>query len=319
MLDWSSSMQMAKIPKLVCLGNFTIDNVYLPDKTYKLNCSGGNAFYASLGGRLWEPNTEIVAPIGYDYPEELMRQIINAKLSLIGLPKRSVATVRNDFFYNEKGERTGKKLTSEADLQLLSPRPEDIPEEYYGAEIFLVSAMTLKAQMDIVSWIKANLKGLVALDIREGYISGNEQSVLDMIAKVDIFMPSEVEVVNLLHTRDWSQAAKEFSTLGPRLVVIKRGSEGSLIYDADHRRHIEVPSYKTHVIDSTGAGDSYCGGFLAKLIRKPTNLEEAGRAGAISSSFTISGWGAEGILNATPNDAEKRIKEWETRLSAEKR
>lgn len=308
-------MNQATIPELVCLGNFTIDDVYLPDGTHNLLGSGGNAFYASLGGRLWETNVEIVAPIGFDFPNNLLEQIKNKNFNLEGLPTRPIATVRNEVYYDKQGERRWNKLTSEDDFEVLSPVPADIPENYYGAKIYLVSAMTLKSQMTLVSWIKENCNGLVALDVRIGYnISGNPQMVFDMISKADIFMPSEVEVFGLLGTKDWHKAAKEFANMGPSLVVIKRGEKGSLIYYPHLEHFIEVPSYSTKVIDTTGAGDSYCGGFLAMLARKSSSLEEAGCAGAISSSFTISDWGAEGILNITVSEAKKRFDHWKTKI-----
>ena len=298
------------LPRLVCLGNLTIDDVYLPDGTFQAHCSGGNALYASISGRLWELATEMVAPIGIDFPKSVSDLVKSRKLRLDGIPSRSIASIYNEVFYDEDGGRIWNKHTSEGEFQILSPSPEDIPEEYLQAKIFLVSAMTLNAQENIVNWLRKNVDGLIALDVRDTYIEGNESRILNMVSKVDIFIPSEVEARRISGHKEWDRVTREFSKLGPRLVIIKLGAKGSVIYKSDLDLLIPVPAYPTKVVDTTGAGDSYCGGFLATYLYHADDLELCGRAGAVSSSFTVSDFGATGILNATPEDAKRRLAEW---------
>ena len=76
--------------------------------------------------------------------------------------------------------------------------------------------MTLDAQADIVRWLRQNVNGKIALDIREAYMEGNESRIIEMIKQVDIFMPSEVEAKRLSDQEDWGLVAREFAGLGPR-------------------------------------------------------------------------------------------------------
>ncbi len=77
-------------PRLVCLGNFTIDDVYLPDGEVKPNCMGGDALFAALGARLWEPRVQMVAPIGNDLPVSTLKAVQETNFEQIGLPKRAI-------------------------------------------------------------------------------------------------------------------------------------------------------------------------------------------------------------------------------------
>lgn len=298
-------------PRLVCLGNLTIDDVYLPDGRHRPNCGGGNALYSSLAARLWEPCVEMIAPVGNDFSQELF-----ARMSKIGmkpeiLPRRDIKGIHNEVFYDSSGGRRWHRFTDEKDAHALSPVPQDIPVEYLNAEFFLVSAMTLDAQADIVRWLRQNVNGKIALDIREAYMEGNKSRIIEMIKLVDIFMPSEVEAKRLSNQEDWGLVAREFASLGPSLIVIKLGEKGSLIYHADSQLKIRIPAFPGVVIDTTGAGDSFCGGFLGMYMNSPGDLKLCGRAGAVASSFAISDFGVDGLVSATHEMATHRLATWD--------
>lgn len=301
-------------PRLVCFGNFTVDDVVLPDGQTQPGCMGGDALYAALAARLWEPAVEMVAPVGTDLPRDVSAQIAAIGFSLSGLPRRSIATIHNRVQYDHAGGRTWTAYTSQEDFHTLSPVPSDVPPLYLAAQAFLVAAMSLDAQETLVGWLKDQTTAVVALDLQEDYIAGNEARIDAMIRQVDIFMPSEEEVRRLLGHDDWHRAARHWAAIGPRVIVIKRGSAGSFVYDAFAERVFEVPAYPATAIDTTGAGDSYCGGFLAALTQEPGQLVRAARAGAVSASFAIEGLGVTPLLRARPEDAIERLANWQSVL-----
>jgi ribokinase len=297
-------------PKLVCLGRFTIDDVILPDGRLIPACPGGNALYASLGARLWEPATEIVAAVGYDLPQSMHDQISRAGFQLEGFRNRPIRTMRNQITYDFTGKRIWAHFFSEQDSHNFSPAPEDIPQGYLQAQIFLVQAMTVEAQEKLISWLRNHAGGLIALDLKETMIVGNEERVRQNIAQVDIFMPSQEEAVLLANSQDWPEVARSFAALGPKLVIIKRNREGSCAYDAVNRQWLEIPAYPVSVVDATGAGDAFCGGFLATYLTKSADLKACLRAGAISSSFAITGYGTQRLASTTPKEASNRLNIW---------
>lgn len=297
-------------PRLVSLGRLTLDDVILPDGTRRPECVGGNSLYGTLAARLWEPSAQLVARVGHDLPERVWDQIRQAGLSPTGLRPRPARTLRNEFYYNPAGGRRSVSLSAQHESLALSPTPDDIPAEYLGAEIFLVKAMDLHAQSELVAWLKANARGRVALDLKETYLEGNEACLTRMISQTDIFMPSEAEAIHLAQGGDWLTIARHFSTLGPRIVAIKLGAQGSFVYDGRHDAGITILPYPARVVDPTGAGDAYCGGFLAMYLNRPDDLVGCARAGAVSASFAISGFGTEALLAARPEAARRRLIAW---------
>ncbi len=302
-------MRVAR-PRLICFGNLTLDDTVLPDGTERPSCVGGDALYAALGARLWEPATEMVAPRGRDFSTAVADQIAHAGLSLAGLAVRPVPTIRNRVVYDRRGERQWTLYSSPADFHTLSPVPGDIPPSFLHAEAFLIAAMSLEAQEALIPWLRAHTQGVVALDLQEDYINGNEDRLCALIRLVDIFLPSEDEVRQLFGHEDWLVAARESTALGPRIAVIKRGAAGSLVYNRESRKVLEIPPFPGPVVDTTGAGDAYCGGFLARHLQNPRDLARAARAGAISASFAIAGFGTGPLFATRAEMAAERAVGW---------
>lgn len=297
-------------PRLVCLGNLTIDDVVLPDGTEKSDCTGGDALYACLAARFFETASEMVAPVGSDWPKKIEEQIRKAGLSDLGLPPRDLPSLHNRIDYDANGGRVWTLFNGEEAFQTLSPVPDDIPQLYRSAEAFLVLAMTLEAQIDLVAALKRDSHALVALDPQEDYIAGNEERLKALISQCDIFLPSAEEARQLLGHDDWSAAARTFAELGPEIVVVKLGSDGSLLYDSRNGREIRVPALEADVVDTTGAGDSFCGAFMAALLQENCDLETAARAGSVAASFTVSGYGVDPLFVATSAQAKRRLVDW---------
>ena len=303
-------MSLRPHPRLVCLGNLTVDDTVLPDGTRRGGCLGGDALYAALGARLWEPAVEIVAPQGNDAPSRVTDAIVRAGFRLDGLPQRAVPTIHNGVTYDRDGGRRWTLYSSAENFHLLSPLPADVPTAYLTADIFLISAMSLDAQEQLVPFLRAHTNGLIALDLQEDYIRGNEARLNALIERVDIFMPSEEEVRRLLGHEEWTAAAERFAAAGPRAVVIKRGASGSLVYDRAAGQRFDIPACPGTAVDTTGAGDAFCGGFLGALLHSPRGLARAARAGAVAASFAIAGFGVDALLAATPRAAADRLAAW---------
>ena len=290
---------------LICLGNLTVDDVILPQGQERKGCFGGDAIYAVLGGRLWSDKVRFVAPTGSDFPEMMTETLRSSGLDCEGMPIRDLPVIRNEVHYQENGQRQWTLLSDPDNFFPLSPAPADIPKHFLNAKAFLILAMDMKAQSDLAAYL-ASRNALVALDPQEDYIPGNEQKLLDILQYVDIFMPSLAEVELLLKTNDAAHAAERLAAYGPKIIVIKLGTNGSLIYSAKDDRFIRIPMFTTDTIDTTGAGDSYCGGFMA-VYAQEKNLVKAGLAGAISASFAVEGFGLSHMFHIDPADARDRF------------
>ncbi|MCB1487503.1 MAG: carbohydrate kinase family protein [Bauldia sp.] len=295
-------------PRFVCLGNVTSDDIILPDGSLQQRVGGGDALYGGFAARIFEPTAEIVAPIGNDIPEGTLSRLTERGFSLAGFPTRDRPTLHVEVAYQPDGERIWTYHHTEEEFADLSPFPADIPAEYLAAEGFLILAMSLDAT-DALSRFLAGRPGLTAFDPQQDYIPGNEARLRDIVSRVDVFLPSAVEVRRLTGSEDWPRAARELAALGPRLIVVKLGPEGCLVHDARTDRDLRVPACPARVVDATGAGDSFSGAFMAALVHTGGDIAAAARAGATAASFTISDFGTAGIMAADPETVLCRWRE----------
>jgi len=298
---------MTIAPRLVVFGNLTLDDIVQPDGTEHARCIGGDALYGVLAARLFENAAEMVAPVGCDFPAAILTRMSAAGLSAEGLPQRPCPTLQTRFVYHAPDHRTETLLSDPADFHTLSPHAADIPHHYFGAGGFMILAMTLAAQQALVAACRARGAGLIALDPQEDYIAGNEAALLDLVARVDVFLPSLAEVEKLLGHRDAARAARHFAGLGPRIVVIKMGAEGSLVHDAASGNAFVQPAYPASPVDTTGSGDAFCSAFMACLTHLPPSLRRAAAAGAAAASFALATYGADALFSATQAEAEQRL------------
>ncbi len=298
---------MIPVPSLVCFGNLTLDDIVQPDGTVREWCIGGDALYGVLGARLFDSRAEMVAPVGRDFPQDISARIRRAGLSGAGLPERSCPTLHTRFVYQTPDHRTVTLVSDAGDFEILSPKASDVPEPYWQADAFMILAMTLQAQQALIPACRARSAAPIALDPQEEYIVGNEAAVLDLVAQTDIFLPSLAEVRLLLGHEDAPRAARQFAQLGPRIVVIKMGARGCLVYHAEDNSIFVQPAFPSAPVDTTGSGDAFCCAFLASLAAAPALLHQAAAAGTVAASFALAGYGAEALFEATPAQAFARL------------
>lgn len=290
---------------LICLGNLSIDDVFLPDQSSRLNCFGGDTIYATLGARWWSDAVRFVAPAGSDFPEEHLAYLNSAGMETRGLPRRSIPGVHYRVVYADNNQRTWTMLSTDGNFGELSPAIADIPRDYLESRAFLILAMDLAAQESLAPALRTH--GVVALDPQEEYIPGNEPRVLDMLKNVDIFLPSVEEVALLLGHRDCERACRQLAAYGPGVIVVKMGDRGSLIYDSGKDQFYPIAPFRTKVVDTTGAGDTYSGGFMAMYVRSG-NLLKAGFAGTVSASFAIEDFGLTHMFSVGRRQVEERFR-----------
>lgn len=297
---------MTTTPRLVCVGNITLDDALFPDGRRKDMCLGGDALYAALGARLFAHDVAMLAPIGADLPVEARIAMDTAGFSPDSQPRRSAPTIRNVVRYEPSGQRSWELLTPVEDFDTMSVYPSDVPANYVGADAFMVAAMSLEAQLAVTSWLRRSTSTRIYLDLQEDYITGREEDVRDLVSRCHVFLPSQEEVRLLLGHSDWVRAARELAKLGPRTVVIKMAAEGSLVAWAGGDQVVHVPAVGTDVVDSTGAGDAFCGAFAA-VHGQGGDAVAAARAGSAAASIAISGYGTSALLRASPEEAAELL------------
>ena len=120
-------------------------------------------------------------------------------------------------------------------------------------------------------------------------------------------MPSEAEVERIWNPVDRDGWLREQAAAHGCHMVVKRGEQGSIVCDAAAGRLIDVPAFPAAVVDTTGAGDGYCGGFLAGLVEgRP--LAECAAMGTVSASYVVEACGALETRRPSPADRDGRLR-----------
>lgn len=290
--NMTTSEPTAKPPRLACFGNITVDESVQPDGTRR-EALGGDAIFAVLAARHVGGNAAWLAPIGNDLPEPLLHQLRGAGLDTDDLPRRDLPTVRNVVTYDASGGRSWNLIYGDDHFDQMSVYPADVQSSYLAFEGLLVLAMSVRAQVALTPWLRTNSAATVYLDLEEDGIRGHEAELLNMIRSCDVFMPSEIEARMLTGTDDLDAAARRLSRLGPSCIVIKRADRGCLVLDEGVLTGVSTD--RVSPVDSTGAGDAFCGAFAAAHLAAGDAVAAARIAGA-AARVAIAGYGVEPLL-----------------------
>ena len=325
---------------IVCAGGLRID--YLITREGEAHCGlpGGNALYSAAGARLWADEVALWARYGRNYPHIWLDTLTAIGLDTSGLIALPGEQEHRTFFaYTEQGTREdtepvrhfariGQEMPAalagyihstpqqddELSFEPLALRPADIPASFDPQTAVHLAPLPLATHLQVTERLRDVGVGLISLDPGERYmIPERAHFVRQMLPRLDVFLPSAQEVRSLLgEDIDLWQAGETLLDWGAPLVVIKIGARGVLLLEAQSGLRLHLPAYHElgdpHVIDVTGAGDSFCGGFMAGLAQTADSLHAA-RMGLVSASMVIEGYGALYALQLDRETAVARLAE----------
>jgi len=292
---------MTDASSLVCIGNLTIDEAVSPAGE-RVESVGGDALFAALAARVSGGNPTILAPLGNDAMPALLAAIRSAGTDPTALPRRDLPTVRNVVRYDEAGGRVWDLVLGDAHFEELSVHPADVSDAVLAAPGLLLCGMALHAQLELAAWLRARTPATVYFDPQEDYIAGHEAALLDAVRACDVFLPSEIEAITLAGTAELNAAAETFLGLGPQVVVIKLAAAGCLVATSERPEPTVVSADVVEPVDSTGAGDAFCGAFAAEHLRSGDPYAAAA-AGAAAARIAVGAPGIGGLLAAVTNSA----------------
>ena len=293
---------------LVVAGNLTLDDTVLPDGRTGMGAMGGDALYTGLGAAIWTRPVGLLSRYGDDFPPERLEQARAAGLDLSGLRACPGPTIRYWVIYEWDGRRHFIFRTSDERFPALSPSPDDLPADYAArCRLFHVAALPFDHMERLVSAVaRLSACPLITLDTHEDYITGYQDRFARLLPLLAAFLPSREEVALWFGDDDPERRIGDLLALGPEIVVIKMGAEGVLLQRRGQRRPVRLAPIPGPVVDQTGAGDAFCGGFVASLAVGVPVLDAA-RAGLVSASFAVERFGAAGLIDVDDRDRDERL------------
>jgi ribokinase len=286
------------------LGNFTIDDVVLPDGTASIGQCGGNAVYGALGASLWRSTVGMAARVGPDFPGSHLHELERAGVALHLVPV-TAPSIHNRIRYDPGDVRDMDIWADSGSHADQSIRADELPGVLGRVDACHVAPMPVPIQAGLVGRLREAGVRLVSLDPHDVHMVGHEAELLALLGKVDLFLPSRTEARQLHGRDDPEAAARAFVAAGPAVVAIKLGPDGSIVCGADLVTH-HVPAVTARVVDPTGAGDAWCGGFLAAYSGRADPVTAACH-GAVSASFAVEGRGALPLAGVDRAEAARRL------------
>ncbi|GAB4539315.1 MAG: hypothetical protein Fur002_04230 [Anaerolineales bacterium] len=326
-------------PTFILAGKLAREYILPPNAPPLVDSPGGNLLYAAGGLALWESSgVGLVARVNENYPRQWIRDIEARGIDARGiqiLPELQNVDFRKFTAFADTLERSETNAVSHfarrqlpfpksllgyqtaADASHIDPRAldpaspalRDIPKAYRAAEYIHLCAFDFTSQSQMTNLFKGS-RQVITLDPASEYMTPPLwREIRIALQGVTAFLPSEEELRALFwgETNDLWEMARRVSEYGVKIVVIKRGKSGQMVFDAEAQRRYEIPAYASRVADPTGAGDAFCGGFLAGMKRSGGDPLEAALRGNISASLCIEGSGPFYPSETLPGLAEARL------------
>ena len=273
---------------LVIVGSVALDSIKTPfGKVDKV--LGGSVMYASMSSKNF-CHTKVVGVVGDDFPEEHLELLKENRIDTEGLKIVNGKTFHWKGRYND----FNRAETLETQLNVFADFNPELPESYRKSRFIFLGNIDPTLQLQVLKQMEA--PEIVACDTMNFWISGKKKELLEVIKRVNILLINEDEIRMLTNEKNILQAAEMIRKLGPEFVIVKRGEYGSLIYGKDFLFFAPIFPVK-NVIDPTGAGDSFAGGFMGYITVKG-NLEEhtirqAMVYGTVMASFDVESFSLE--------------------------
>ncbi|MBL7070501.1 MAG: bifunctional hydroxymethylpyrimidine kinase/phosphomethylpyrimidine kinase, partial [Candidatus Omnitrophica bacterium] len=198
---------------------------------------------------------------------------------------------------------------------LLAFKPKITDKQKDIKNIFLAN-IDPQIQENLLSHIRS--PRLVAMDSMNFWIDNKRKSLIKLLKKIDIYVANDQEARSLSEETNLVKAAKALSRHGPKMVLIKKGEHGVLFYSKDFI--FSLPAYPVEdVVDPTGAGDTFAGGFMgylakAKSLSKP-NIKRALAYGTVAASFNIEGFGLSRTRALRLKELNRRLSQFRRQVS----
>lgn len=323
-------------PTHLILGELRREFLITPQQKVVSDQPGGCLLYAAEGTCLWLEGDEhvgLVARVGENFPRAWLNDIAERGYSIDGikvLPEeidlryfRAYSDLRTYHMDDPIGHftRIGQKMPKELigfkpgsslpSLKESSPtslRQSDLPENFKNARAAHLCGMDFLSHTIMPPLLRQHGITTVTLDPGPYMHKENWEDVKSMVIGLTAFMPSEEELSRLFlgQTEDVRAMAEEVASWGVEIVIVKRAWQGQLVYHSVTNRAYEIPAYPSKMVDPTGAGDVFAGGFLAGLT-KTASPTQAVMYGNVSASFAVEGSGAFYTQDALPGLQKARL------------
>jgi cytidine kinase len=288
---------------LTVFGTIALDTTRTPFKT-EIKIMGGAATFASLSSSFYT-HTSIVGVIGSDFPSHY-RKILDNRLDTKGI----ITNLQDKTFHYDStfDYDLSHRTTNKTELNVIAHFEPTIPDEYRKSQYIYLANNDPIQNIKLLEFFP-NPK-LTVCDTIEYWILNKRDDVIKMMSKVNGVVINDEEARLLCKTANLIKCAKMIMSWGPQFTVIKKGEHGSLLFMDDYI--FPAAAYPMEeIVDPTGAGDAFAGGFIGYLAQqddlKIRTFKEAVVHGNVMGAFAVEDFGVKRLLAITKEDIQKRF------------
>lgn len=271
--------------RLLIIGHLNLDHIQTAEREAEER-PGGGALYTAFAAAIYGVPVDLLATRCPDFPESIFQTMHEADINtenvlpVLGKQRRSSMCYDKDLVRTNFAHKT--KAWLDATIEQV---PRHLPLHPHPYHCAYLAPMLGANQLLYAQWARA--QGLpVAIDLSEYYAQENTDAVRECLRFTDIFMPSEVEL-DEIYPDIAGQLPLQIARVreaGVRLLIVKQSTRGCLVCELDTDRFTHVGIHKTEpVVDATGAGDSFNGGFLSHYLANGDAVAAARYAAAVAS------------------------------------
>jgi cytidine kinase len=295
---------------LLVTGTIGIDTVETPTARAERVLGGSAAYFAAAASRLCP--VRLVGVVGDDFPAHHRSRLETlGAVDLGGLETRAGGKT---FAWGGKYlENMNERETLFTELGVVADAPPKVPAKFADSGFVFLGNTHPAVQAGLLGQVPN--RRLAVADTMDLWINVAHDDLVHLLSKVDGIVLNDSEAAQLTGVRNAISAGRRILGYGPQFVVVKKGEHGAVLV---HRDGVAVvpafPAEEDMVVDPTGAGDTFAGGFMAHLARTgKTDLESIQTAlswGTVMASFTIGAFSLDGVARASAADLDARYRQF---------
>ncbi len=291
-------------PPILIVGSVAFDSVETPTGRADM-ALGGSASYAGIAASYFA-KPRVVGIVGNDFEDHHMRRLSDHGVDVRGIERADGKTFHWKGRYHENMK---DRDTLETSLNVFQHFNPTIPAAYRDTPFVLLGNIDPKLQLSVLD--QSPGARFVAMDTMNFWINTARATLVEVVKRIDLLFINDEEAMQLAEERTVLGAAEKLMRMGPKFVVIKRGEHGAILFGP--KLILFVPAVLLDdVVDPTGAGDTFAGGFLGELSRSGA-FDRAGFASALTwgtvlASFTVEAFSVDGICGLAPEAIADRRK-----------
>ncbi|THH39359.1 PfkB family carbohydrate kinase [Neolewinella litorea] len=291
---------------LLAVGTLAYDDVYTPYGEVKM-IEAGSCTYIAMAATYFVQPVQLVSVIGGDFNDAFLADLERRGADLEGV--EVIPDGKSFYWAGRYHDDMMGRDTLDTQLNVLADFNPKVPPSYRGTDYIMLGNLTPAVQSSVLDQLEGRPK-LVALDTMNFWMDHALEDLKAVLRRIDVLIVNDEEARQLSGELSLLKAAAKIVEMGPRILIIKKGEHGALLFDGEEL--FSAPALLLpKVVDPTGAGDTFAGGLMGYLAATDdlsfANLKRAVIYGSAMASFVVEDFGTRRMQGLDREQIDHRV------------